>query len=188
MAELNLPVSGKQIRPHFHYPFLARQIPTGEWKGYITHTTKPRYCSTLVSPQPHMYPAPGEGSVPTALQCPDPLMPQHPSPLRCTPQVGLLSPQESCLSSGNQGTEQKQEGGSEGKEFLLHPQGFCLQPRARKSPLPLRSITLLVTGIASSHGGGKVVLLVAIIKMGRGRHLLFSATAEIAFLAQTFWS
>lgn len=84
-------------------------------------------------------------------------------------------------------SKSKRDGGRGKSSSCIHRVSVP-QPRAHKSLLPTCNVTLLVAAIASSYDDGKTMLLVAIIKMGRGRHLLFSATAAITFLAQTFWS
>lgn len=125
--------------------------------------------------------------MPAALQHPDPAMPMQ--PLERHPTSWLVAPPRVVLVLHQPGyTAKARREGEGGEESLLHRQGFCPQSRAHKYPLPTHSVTLSVAASASSHGGGKMVLLVAIIKTGRGRHLLFSATAEIMLLTQTFWS
>lgn len=156
-------------------------------RGTISHITKPRHDSTPQSLQPHTNHTPRERSVAAALQHLDPMMPLQ--PLERYPTSGLVGAPGVVLILHQPGHRAKaRREGEGGKESLLHPQGFCPQSRAHKYPLPTHSITLSVAASSSSHSGGKMVLLVAIIKTGRGRHLLFSATAEIALLTQTFWS
>lgn len=135
---------------------------------------------------PHISCSRGEISA----SCPPASWPcRAPAALREVPhQLACWYPRTCARPSSARVQSKSKKGRRGGEESFLHPQGFCPQSRAHKYPLPTHSITLSVEASASSHSGGKMVLLVAIIKTGRGRHLLFSATAEIALLTQTFWS
>lgn len=156
-------------------------------RGAISHTSpSPGVTVPPVPAAPHVSCSRGGISA----SCPPAPWPRdgHAAPREAPHQLACCSP-KGCASPPSAGVHSKSKKGRRGgEESLLHRQGFCPQSRAHKYPLPTHSVTLSVAASASSHGGGKMVLLVAIIKTGRGRHLLFSATAEIMLLTQTFWS
>lgn len=187
MAELSLAVSGKQIHFHFHYTFLARQIPTCEQRGYITHITKPRYDSTPSPCSPTHSSSRGGMSA----SCPSASCPCHaPAAPEGYPTSCLVGTQGVVLvvhQAGYWAKSRRDGGGGKSPSFIhkvsVHNPGH-ISTRSQPTALPCQWQQVLLP----SHSGGKMVLLVAIIKTGRGRHLLFSATAEIALLAQTFWS
>lgn len=166
--------------------FLPGKTNPHWWMKGLYHTHHQAQVLQYASPpQSHTYPAPGEGSVPAALQHLDSLMPQK--PLEVHPTGCFTGPPGSVLVLW-QPRHRAKAGWTEGKSSSCIYRVSVPQPRAHKSLLPTCNITLLVAAIASSYDDGKAVLLVAIIKTSRGRHLLFSATAEITFLTQTFWS
>lgn len=130
---------------------------------------------------PHIHCTPREGSVPTALQCPNLQVPQQPlevCPTGCfaCPSIALLVLRQ----PGHGAIAGRREGG---ERVPPASTGFLSATGGSQIPSPPSCITLSVGAIVPSYGGGKAVLSVAAIKTGRGRHLLFSATAEIAFLA-----